>query len=165
MKFFIEERIANKSGGWVNRAPGPQVKFEEVTPTELVIYDCSIEIWFSILQRKRFGIVNFKNLEELAERIAAFVGEWNEKAPPFKWTRQGGARLIERLEQKMAKAASVVESGNLNAEVNEAALENGEGQDSVKEGPRDYSLQPEISLREGLNIGQSRSKWQYALVA
>jgi transposase len=85
-----------------------------------------VEQWFSILQRKRFGIVNFKNLEELAERIRAFVGEWNEKAHPFKWTREGGARLLERLEQKMAKAAGAVESGKLEVKIkeNEATLEN-----------------------------------------
>jgi len=117
------------------------------------------------LQRKRFGLVNFKNLEELAERIGAFVSEWNEKAHPFKWTRAGGARLIERLEQKMVKAAGTVESGKLNAKVNEATVENGQGQDPVKEGPRDYSLQPEISLREGLDIWQYSDKWKYALVA
>ena len=118
-----------------------------------------VEQWFSILQRKRFGLVNFKNLEELAERIGAFVSEWNEKAHPFKWTREGGARLIERLEQKMVKAVRPDKGGKVDAKIKE------KDQGPVKEGPKDYSLHSVISLRQGISIGQRKGNWKYALVA
>jgi transposase len=118
-----------------------------------------VEQWFSILQRQRFGIVNFKNLEELAERIGAFVGEWNEKAHPFKWTRAGGARLLQRLEQKMAKATRADKSGKSEVKIKE------KDHGQVERGRKDYSLQPVISLRKGINIEQSKGKWKYALVA
>lgn len=110
-----------------------------------------VEQWFSILQRKRFGIVNFKNLEELAERIEAFVKEWNEKAHPFKWTRDSGAKLIARYEQKMVVAARATKSENLKLN------EKGSKYQSI--------LQPVINLCQGINIRQSGGSWQYALVA
>jgi len=39
-----------------------------------------VEQWFSILQRKRLGTVNFADKKELAERLDAFVPEWNSHA-------------------------------------------------------------------------------------
>jgi hypothetical protein len=110
-----------------------------------------VEQWFSILQRKRFGIVNFKNLSELVERIEAFVKEWNEKAHPFKWTRESGAKLIARYEQKIVVAAGATKGGNL--KMNEKG--------SQYQKLKDYTLQPVISLSQGINIRQSGGSWQY----
>jgi transposase len=85
---------------WLTAHP----RFNFVHPPVHCSWINQVEQWFSILQRKRFGIVNFKNLGELAERIAAFISEWNEKAHGFKWTKQKGAKLIERFEQKLGRA-------------------------------------------------------------
>jgi hypothetical protein len=133
-------------------------RFNFVHPPVHCSWINQVEQWFSILQRKRFGIVNFKNLEELAERIGAFVGEWNEKAHPFKWTSEGGSRLIQRLEQKMAKAVQTGKGGKVEVMIKEKY------QDPVEERPKDCSLQPVISLRKGINIEQSKGNWKYALV-
>ncbi len=114
-----------------------------------------VEQWFSILQRKRFGVANFKNLGELAERIEAFIREWNEKAHPFKWTNASGTRLIERYEQKMGLAAGATKSGT------QKIKEKGRSPQRQK----DYSLQPVISLRPDTNITHCRVSRHYALVA
>lgn len=49
-----------------------------------------IEIWFSILARKVIRRGNFTSLENLREKINAFVAFFNEKlARPFRWTFTG----------------------------------------------------------------------------
>ncbi len=39
-----------------------------------------VEQWFSILQRKRLRIADFADKQVLAERLKAFIGEWNALA-------------------------------------------------------------------------------------
>ena len=39
-----------------------------------------VEQWFSILQRKRLRIADFANKQVLAERLQAFIAEWNAKS-------------------------------------------------------------------------------------
>jgi hypothetical protein len=49
-----------------------------------------IEIWFSILVRKLLKRSNNKSVEELRERILAFIGYYNAVlAKPFAWTYKG----------------------------------------------------------------------------
>ena len=49
-----------------------------------------IEIWFSILVGKLLKRSNFKSVEELRERILAFIGYYNAVlAKPFAWTYKG----------------------------------------------------------------------------
>jgi transposase len=55
-----------------------------------------VEQWFSILQRKRLAIADFKDKAHLAERLHAFVAEWNEQAHPFQWTRNSVAKIIAK---------------------------------------------------------------------
>src|ERR1700675_1759178 len=45
-----------------------------------------VEQWFSILQRKRLCIADFADKAALAERLQAFIREWNEVAHPFAWS-------------------------------------------------------------------------------
>jgi len=45
-----------------------------------------VEIYFSILQRKAISPNNFRDLDELAERITAFQDRYNATAEPFDWT-------------------------------------------------------------------------------
>jgi len=55
-----------------------------------------VEQWFSILQRRRFRIVDFASLDELRERILQFVREWNAAAHAFHWTSQSAAKVLVR---------------------------------------------------------------------
>ena len=49
-----------------------------------------IEIWFSILARRLLKRGSFKSVEEMRERILAFITYFNETmAKPFKWTYKG----------------------------------------------------------------------------
>lgn len=64
-----------------------------------------VEQWFSILQRKRLGIVNFADKKELAERLEAFVREWNSQAHAFRWSRKSFDKVLAECEKTMAAAA------------------------------------------------------------
>jgi DDE superfamily endonuclease len=55
-----------------------------------------VEQWFSILQRKRLAIADFKDKAHLAERLQAFVKEWNEQAHPFQWTKKSVAKVLAK---------------------------------------------------------------------
>jgi len=49
-----------------------------------------IEIWFSILVRKRLRRGNFTSREHLQQRIEGFVAHFNvTMAKPFRWTLKG----------------------------------------------------------------------------
>jgi len=51
-----------------------------------------VEQWFSIVQRKRLRISDFSDLDQLAERLKAFVAEWNTYAHPFNWSTKSAAK-------------------------------------------------------------------------
>lgn len=57
-----------------------------------------VEQWFSILQRKRLRIANFADKEVLAERLQAFIAEWNAIAHPFNWTRASVTKVMAKCE-------------------------------------------------------------------
>jgi transposase len=57
-----------------------------------------VEQWFSILQRKRLAIADFADKTHLAERLHAFVREWNEYAHPFHWTKKSVAKIMAKCE-------------------------------------------------------------------
>jgi hypothetical protein len=63
-----------------------------------------VEQWFSILQRKRLVIADFTNKGELAERLQAFIREWNQVAHPFKWSTKSVAKIMAKCEPKEAPA-------------------------------------------------------------
>jgi transposase len=48
-----------------------------------------IEIWFSILTRKMLRRGEFASREALAQKIIEFIGEYNAKARPFRWSYDG----------------------------------------------------------------------------
>lgn len=49
-----------------------------------------IELWFSILVRRLLKRGNFISVEDLRERILAFINYFNRTmAKPFKWTYTG----------------------------------------------------------------------------
>lgn len=53
-----------------------------------------VEQWFSILQRKRLAVPDFADLTDLANRLSAFVREWNRHAHPFRWSTQSVAKVM-----------------------------------------------------------------------
>jgi hypothetical protein len=55
-----------------------------------------VEQWFSILRRKRLRIADFADKEKLAERLMAFIGQWNETAHPFNWTSKSVAKVMAK---------------------------------------------------------------------
>jgi transposase len=64
-----------------------------------------VEQWFSILQRKRLQFADFEDKQQLAERLLAFVAEWNEHAHPFQWSTKSVAKVMAKCENPVAKAA------------------------------------------------------------
>lgn len=48
-----------------------------------------VEIWFSILVRRVIKRGNFTSLDDLRERILAFIAYYNQTAKPFAWTYTG----------------------------------------------------------------------------
>jgi transposase len=49
-----------------------------------------VEIWFSILVRRLLKRASFTSVEELRQRLVAFIGYFNQTmAKPFKWTYAG----------------------------------------------------------------------------
>jgi transposase len=64
-----------------------------------------VEQWFSILQRKRLQIADFADKQQLAERLMAFVAEWNERAHPFQWSTKSVAKVMAKCESALTQAA------------------------------------------------------------
>jgi transposase len=49
-----------------------------------------VEIWFSILVRRLLKRLSVKSIDELKQKIMAFIGYFNRvMAKPFKWTYKG----------------------------------------------------------------------------
>jgi transposase len=64
-----------------------------------------VEQWFSILQRKRLRFADFADVAHLAERLHAFVVEWNQHAHPFNWSSKSVAKVMAQCERSLALAA------------------------------------------------------------
>ena len=64
-----------------------------------------VEQWFSIVQRKRLQIADVADKKPLAQRLMAFVAEWNEYAHPFQWSTKSVAKVMAKCANPMAKAA------------------------------------------------------------
>ncbi len=58
-----------------------------------------VEQWFSILQRKRLAIADFKDKQQLAEKLHQFIAQWNEKAHPFNWSTKSVAKVMAKCQQ------------------------------------------------------------------
>ena len=61
-----------------------------------------VEQWFSILQRKRLRIVDFKNKNDLAEKIEKFINEWNQQAHPFNWSTKSVSKIMADAPKELA---------------------------------------------------------------
>jgi transposase len=58
-----------------------------------------VEQWFGILKRKRLRIVDFPSKDHLAERLMAYVREWNERAHRFNGTEKSFEKVLAQCER------------------------------------------------------------------
>lgn len=65
-----------------------------------------IEQWFSILQRKRLRILDFSDLNHLAECLLAFAEEWNTHAHPFNWSAKSALKVMAKWEAQSPSSAA-----------------------------------------------------------
>ena len=92
---------------------GKQVQAWLAKPPRFVVHfppvHCSwmnqVEQWFSIVQRKRLRMADFADKKPLAQRLTAFVAEWNEQAHPFQWSTKSVAKVMAKCASPMAQAA------------------------------------------------------------
>jgi transposase len=65
-----------------------------------------VEQWFGIARRKRLRIVDFSSKEALAERLMAFIDQWNETAHPSNWTSKSVAKVMAKCQAEDCKPLS-----------------------------------------------------------
>jgi transposase len=58
-----------------------------------------VEQGFRILQRKRFRIADFPDKAALAERLQAFISEWNQGVHPFHWSPKSVAKIMAKCQR------------------------------------------------------------------
>ena len=66
-----------------------------------------VEQWFSIARRKRLRIADFASKGQLAERLMAFIREWNEIAHPFNWTSKSVAKVMAKCQNEDLKPVAM----------------------------------------------------------
>jgi len=103
---LVMDNVAMHQGKLVQQWLGTHPRFECHFPPAHCSWLNQIEQWFSILQRKRFTIVDFESLEHLAERLQAFITEWNERAHPFNWTTKSAAKVMAKCEKQSLSLAT-----------------------------------------------------------
>jgi hypothetical protein len=86
---------------WLEKHP----RFVLVHPPVHCSWMNQIEQWFSILVRKRLRISDFASKEHLAERLEAFIREWNERAHAFAWTEKSFEKILAKCQPALLKAA------------------------------------------------------------
>lgn len=62
-----------------------------------------VEQWFSILQRKRLGVVDFDSLADLESKVESFILEWNAVAHPFNWTPRSFDKVLASLHNEVSE--------------------------------------------------------------
>jgi transposase len=81
---------------WLKKHP----RFRFVHPPVHCSWMNQVEQWFGILKRKRLRIVDFPSKDHLAERLMAFVREWNERAHRFNWTEKSFEKVLAQCERR-----------------------------------------------------------------
>lgn len=70
-----------KHDAWLARHPKVQFHF---TPTHASWMN-QVEVWFSILSRQALKYASFTSVQQVCERIDAFIASYNRAAHPFRW--------------------------------------------------------------------------------
>jgi transposase len=66
-----------------------------------------VEQGFGILKRKRLRIADFAHKEQLAERLMAFIREWNETAHRFNWNSKSVTKILAKCQTEDSKPLAV----------------------------------------------------------
>jgi len=48
-----------------------------------------VELFFSILERRVLRRGEFNSVDDLADKVIAFINDYNRRAAPFRWTYDG----------------------------------------------------------------------------
>jgi transposase len=102
---IVLDNLKMHKGKQVRAWLGQHPRFQFHHPPVHCSWMNQVEQWFSILQRKRLGIVNFADKKELAERLDAFVQQWNGHAHGFRWSRKSFAKVLASCEKNLPAAA------------------------------------------------------------
>jgi hypothetical protein len=73
-----------------------------------LFFSSSVEIYFSVIERKVLTPKDLADLDVLAERLLAFQGRYEQVAQPFTWkfTRHDLGRLLDRLAERQPLLSS-----------------------------------------------------------
>jgi len=76
-----------------------QKKWENIVPVHASWLN-QIEIYFSVVQRKVLPPNDFSSLEQVEDRLLAFLDRYQETASPFEWrfTRKDLEDLLDRID-------------------------------------------------------------------
>ena len=102
---IVLDNLRMHKGKLVKAWLGTHARFQFHHPPVHCSWMNQVEQWFSILQRKRLGIVNFADKKDLAERLDAFVRDWNSHAHAFRWSRKSFDKVLAKCEENMAATA------------------------------------------------------------
>jgi transposase len=103
--YVILDNVPMHTGKKVQEWLAAHPRFVFVHPPVHCSWMNQIEQWFSILVRKRLRIADFASKEHLAERLRAFINEWNQRAHAFHWTQKSFQKILDKCEQALQKAA------------------------------------------------------------
>jgi hypothetical protein len=56
------------------------------------------------IARGRLTVPTFADLDDLVDRITAFIAEWNAAAHPFKWSQASVAKILANVDAAIAAA-------------------------------------------------------------
>jgi len=77
--------VARATAQWIDEHPRFHAHY---TPTYASWLN-QVELFFSILQRRLLRRGKFSSVEDLLEKIKAYIAEYNRTARPFRWTYDG----------------------------------------------------------------------------
>lgn len=103
--YVVLDNVPMHSGKKVQEWLVAHPRFVFVHPPVHCSWMNQIEQWFSILVRKRLRIADFASKEHLAQRLLAFIQEWNERAHGFSWTAKSFEKILAKCEQAVLQAA------------------------------------------------------------
>jgi transposase len=63
-----------------------------------------VEVWFSIIERQAIHRGTFGSVKDLNAKIRAFIDGWNNRAPPFVWTKTADQILTKANRKKTSNA-------------------------------------------------------------
>jgi hypothetical protein len=53
-----------------------------------------VDQWGSILQRQRWRSADFASKDHVRVKLAQFIGDWNQQAPPFNWSTTSVTKVM-----------------------------------------------------------------------